>query len=178
MQRSVRNRGMGRVGACLAFASSILVLAALPSPAAAYEDRQAPQERQAPRPGSAHFTVQLTPEEVPTGGNDGGSGVARLDFDETRGTACYVVEWKGLEGDVTAGHLHEGPRGDPNGPHAIDFFNDQHFAGTQGRTEDCVTSTRDKIRDVLANPTGYYVNIHTTAFKPGAIRGQLGSAQD
>jgi hypothetical protein len=28
--------------------------------------------------------------------------------------------------------------------------------------------------DILANPAGYYMNIHSTVFGPGAVRAQLG----
>lgn len=154
-----------RLGACLVGASSLLVVAALPSTASAHDDAQ--------QQGPGHFSIRLTPEEVATGGNPGGSGEARLDLDEARETACYVVEWRNLKGEVTAAHLHAGPRGQ-DGPHAIDFFNDQHFAGQRSTASGCMGSSRDKIRAIIGNPSGYYINIHTTDFKPGAIRGQLG----
>ncbi len=28
--------------------------------------------------------------------------------------------------------------------------------------------------DLLANPSAYYVNIHSTVYQPGAVRAQLG----
>lgn len=177
MQRSVRRRGLGhgvtghgvlgRGGACLAFASSILALAALPSPAMAGGDDRHHNH------GVDHYSVRLTPEEVRDGGDRGGSGMARLELDEARQTACYVFEWDRLEGDVTAAHLHAAPRAQ-DGPHAIDFFNDAHIPGDHNMTAGCVTSTREQIREIIEHPDGYYIMIHTTAFQPGAIRGQLG----
>ncbi|MGH3684882.1 MAG: CHRD domain-containing protein [Pseudonocardiaceae bacterium] len=155
---------LGRFGVCLAFASSLLVVA-LPSTASAHDNAQ-PQ-------GPGHFAIRLTPEEVSSGGNPGGSGSARLDLDEARETACYFLEWKNLAGEVTAAHLHVGPRGQ-DGAHVIDFFNDQHFPGGNSNSSGCVPSSRDKIRAIISNPSGYYINIHTSEFKPGAIRGQLG----
>lgn len=155
----------GRFGTCLAFASSLLVAAAAPSTASAQDNAQ--------QQGPGHFTIQLTPGEVSTGGNPGGSGSARLDLDEAGETACYFVAWKDLAGDVTAAHLHLGPRGQ-DGAHAIDFFNGQHFAGGQSNASGCVPTARDKIQAIIANPAGYYINVHTTEFTTGAIRGQLG----
>lgn len=156
---------LGRFGACLACASSLLVVAALPSTASAHDNAQ--------QQGPGHFSIRLTPEEVATGGNPGGSGEARLDLDEARETACYFLEWRSLAGDITAAHLHSGPRGQ-DGPHVIDFFNDQHFPGERSNASGCVSSSRDKIRAIINNPSGHYINIHTSEFKPGAIRGQLG----
>lgn len=155
---------LGRFGACLALASSLLV-AALTSAASAHDNTL--------QPSDGHFVIRLTPEEEPGGGDRRGSGDARLDLDEAGETACYFFAWKGLAGDVTAAHLHVGPRGQDGG-HAIDFFNDQHFAGRDGNSSGCVPSSRDNIRVIVANPAGYYINIHSTEFKPGAIRGQLG----
>jgi hypothetical protein len=153
---------LGRFGACLALALSLFA-AALPSTASAHDNP----------PGPGHFTIKLTPEEEPSGGDRDGSGDARLDLDEAGQTACYSLSWKGLSGFVTAAHLHTGPRGQDGG-HAIDFFNDQHFPGEQSTASGCVPTTPDMIKAIIAKPSGYYVNVHSTEFKAGAIRGQLG----
>jgi hypothetical protein len=141
---------------CLAFASSAGVLAG-PTPALAQQGGQ--------------FTVALSGQD--SGGDADGQASARLDLDPQRGTACYEITWKKLDGMVTAFHLHAGQRG-TNGPHWIDFFNDQRFDGEQSKASDCVPSTRERIEAVINDPSAYYLQIHTTAFEDGAIRGQLG----
>lgn len=151
-------RGMGRVGVCLAFASSAAVLAGS-TPALAQQD-------------GAQFTVALSGQENVSEGDADGQGSARLDLDPQRGTACYEITWKKLDGMVTAFHLHAGQRG-TNGPHWIDFFNDQRFEGQQGKRSDCVRSTRENIEAVINDPSAYYLQLHSTAFPGGAIRGQL-----
>ncbi|MGH3656730.1 MAG: CHRD domain-containing protein [Micromonosporaceae bacterium] len=163
-----------RVGACLAFLSSILLVAALPGTAAAHDDGRAHRH--------GDFSVRLVPWEVPGGGDRGGYGFARITLDEAEERACYFIGWEELEGDVTAAHLHNAPRGH-NGPHAIDFFNDRHFDGQRDGAFGCVRvtddrhkrgmSAREKIRDIIDNPEDFSINIHTTRFKDGAIRGQL-----
>ena len=152
-----------RFGACLAVVSSVLVAAALPGTAAAHDDRGY---------GRAEFSIRLTPDQVPNGGDRGAIGAARLAFDEDRRVACYVIEWSGLKGDVTAAHLHAARRYH-DGPHAIDFFNNQSYDGNHETVAGCVTSSRKTIEDIIEHPSDYYLNIHTTRFKAGAIRGQL-----
>ena len=159
MQLSKGARGMGRVGACLAFASSAVVLAGA-TPALAQQD-------------GAQFTVALSGQENVNGGDADGQGSARLDLDPQQGTACYEITWKKLDGAVTAFHLHAAHRG-TDGPHWIDFFNEQNFDGQQGKASDCVRSTREKIEAVINDPSAYYLQLHSTAFVGGAIRGQLG----
>jgi hypothetical protein len=156
---------LGRFGARLAALSSLLVVAALPSTASAQDNPQ-PQ-------GPGHYSVPLTPEEVTGGGDHGGSGSARVDFDIAKQTVCYALSWKDLHGDVTMAHIHLAPRG-KDGPHPIDFFTDQHFPGAGSTASGCSSSTRDKMQAVIDHPADYYVIIHTTEFPDGAIRGQLG----
>jgi hypothetical protein len=166
---------LGRFGTCLTLLSSVLLVAALPSTAAAQDTRGHGEH--------GEFSIRLVPEEVAGGGDRGGSGFARLVLDEARETACYFIEWRGLEGSVTAAHIHVAPTGE-DGPHAIDLFNDKHFPGRHDTAWGCVRveddrgghghmSAREKIRDIIENPEDFYLNVHSTRYEAGAIRGQL-----
>jgi hypothetical protein len=165
MQLSARLRKIGRVGACLAFASSILVFAG-PASASAQDLATAYHH------GHKQFLVELSGDELEDGGDHNGRGVAGLDFDAELQRVCYSIAWDRLDGAVTAFHLHKAPRYHDGG-HWIDFFNDEHFDGTHSRVANCVHASRDKIYAVLDDPSDFFLNLHTTAHKAGAIRGQL-----
>ena len=163
-------RRIGRIGACLALVSSVLGLA-LPSVAAAGENSP---------PGYGYFSVQLTGKDVPNGGDSDGQGHVRLDLDPEHETACFTINWRRIDGAVTAFHLHAGHRGS-EGPRWVDFFNGKHFDGGRNTVTGCVhvngshgMSPRDKIKTIIHNPSGFYLNLHSTEFDNGAIRGQLG----
>jgi len=40
--------------------------------------------------------------------------------------------------------------------------------------ENCVIASAELAAAIVANPSDYYVNVHTPAYPGGAIRGQLG----
>ncbi|MGH4011382.1 MAG: CHRD domain-containing protein [Pseudonocardiaceae bacterium] len=164
MQHRKGVRGMGRAGAYLASASLILVLVGSTN-ALAHEVNPAHQQ------SVRHFSVELTGQESVTPADPDGQGSARLDLDPQQGTACYEITWHKLDGKVTAFHLHAGQRGS-DGPHWIDFFNGKNFAGDE-TVKDCVRSTPEQIEAVINDPTAYYLQVHSTAFEKGAIRGQL-----
>jgi hypothetical protein len=165
MWHGAGTRRMVRVGACLAFVSSILVVAGPASVAA-------PGGSPAYQPGDGQFSVQLNGKEVPGGGDPDGRGSAQLKFDAQQNTACFTISWSGLDGEVTALHLHEAVPGS-EGPHHIDFFNNQHFPGSLTDGSGCVPTTPEKIQAAKVNPAAYYLNLHSTAHEKGAIRGQL-----
>ena len=76
-----------------------------------------------------------------------------------------------LSGLITAAHIHNGPAGVNAG--VFIPFNGLPLGGT--------FSTKDKapallLKAVLDNPSAYYVNIHSTAYPGGEIRGQLACA--
>jgi hypothetical protein len=158
-------RGLTRIGLGFACVSSVLVLAG-PTSAAADEVSSVRNDR------AGHFTVQLSGQEVPEGGDPNGQGSGQLNLNAQQQTACATINWKGLAGNVTALHLHIAARGS-EGPHWVDFFNDKDFPGADGTFSGCVPAAQDKIRAVIDNPASYYLNVHSTAFAKGAIRGQL-----
>lgn len=126
--------------------------------------------------------IMLTGAQVPGSGDQNGRGFALLTFDPSRKTVCYDVSWRRLDGRVTAMHLHAGKRG-ATGPHHVDLLNEVKIPGRSASVRDCVKvedgghetgmSAAEKIREVIANPRAFYLNVHTTAKPDGAVRGQL-----
>jgi hypothetical protein len=117
-----------------------------------------------------HFTVELgganevTSGGVPNQGDQDGSGVATLIIDDS--TTPHTIAWSISVADidlpVIGAHIHQAPR-TANGPVRIDF--EAQLTGSGLADAD--------LAGVLADPTGWYVNIHTRAFPGGAIRGQI-----
>lgn len=104
-------------------------------------------------------------QEVPQPGPEGASGTATVTT-EGPDRLCYTATTENLDEPVVAAHIHDGPKGEP-GP----VFIDLEWA-TNGN-EGCVTTEASKIEAVVADPAGYYVNLHTPSHRDGAVRGQL-----
>ena len=103
----------------------------------------------------------------PGDGEPNGSGTADITIDPDTGEVCWDLSVDGI-GDVTASHIHvgaEGESGDVVVPLDVDGFS--------GTSSDCVDASDADLDAIIANPAGYYVNIHTEAFPAGAIRGQM-----
>lgn len=115
--------------------------------------------------GITDFVVDLSGDQEVGGGDPDGSGVARLAFERASRQLCFDVDVFNVD-DVTAIHIHDGDVG-VNGPVVIDF--DYPTNGFEG----CVPVDRAVLRDILRNPAGYYVNVHSVEFPDGAVRGQL-----
>lgn len=113
------------------------------------------------------FVVVLTgAEEVPAGSGDPQAiGVARLDFSRADLEVCFVLDLFRIR-QITAAHIHDGDAG-TNGPIVVDF------EWAENGPEGCVDVERDVLREILNNPAGFYVNVHTVDYPAGAIRGQL-----
>jgi len=96
-----------------------------------------------------------------------GSGTATVKVSDS-GQVCWELATKDLTGAVAA-HIHKGAKG-VSGPPVVPLTP----PGADGTSKGCATATADVAKDLVAHPGDYYVNVHTTAFKGGAIRGQLG----
>ena len=105
-------------------------------------------------------------EEVPPADPDG-SGFASISVNPGTGTVCYDVTTENIDA-VAAAHIHQEVFG-VNGDVVVDLMpTGQSWSGCN---EDV---SRALALDLIRNPSGYYVNVHTAAFPGGAIRGQLG----
>jgi CHRD domain len=111
--------------------------------------------------------------EVPGPGDPDGRGRAFVRL--AGGKACFALQWSGISAP-TAAHIHEGKAG-VAGDIVVPFFQPGLGAATLPDTlsavAGCVAVDRDLARKIAAKPRDFYVNIHTTDFAPGAIRGQL-----
>jgi hypothetical protein len=107
--------------------------------------------------------------EVPAAGDPDGSGAATVSFDaldDVDAEMCWDMAFAGIA-TPTLAHIHTGAAG-VAGPVRIDFG-----APTAGSFKGCKVVPLADADAVMANPSGFYVNIHTAEHPGGAIRGQL-----
>ena len=118
----------------------------------------------------AELMAVLSDEEVPAGSGDSdGSGLAVVTFSHIgnpTGSVCFDMSHMNIDA-ISAAHIHTGALGTAGGV-LISF--DVPTNGLSG----CVAASQAAIDDVLADPAGFYVNLHNAPFPAGAIRGQLG----
>jgi hypothetical protein len=108
--------------------------------------------------------------ETPKKGDADGHARIALTFKRASGQVCYDIRKTGLE-TAQAAHIHRGAKGKA-GPIVIPLFGTTKGAG-KGKITGCAKATRLKMDQVVANPSGFYANIHTLKFGDGAVRGQL-----
>ncbi len=115
------------------------------------------------------FVTNLTGEaEVPLGDLDG-SGVAIVRLDPDSGKVCWTYKVRDVA-PIAAAHIHVAPAG-VAGPVVIPFASAD---ATSGVSNGCTMADPALVSTIVANPSGYYVNVHNADFPPGALRGQLG----
>jgi hypothetical protein len=119
------------------------------------------------------------------GDPDGRGEVYVFGIDGDPSTLCYVLLVDKIQlvpvGQGMMAHIHEGARGD-NGPvvAALAGPEDGNAADclTEGEAGKFPTGEPGIVQRILANPTGFYVNVHNPAYPAGAIRGQLESVEE
>lgn len=113
----------------------------------------------------AVLIATLTGAAEPGGGDADGAGGFRVEADDETGDFCFTL-WADKIAKPTMAHVHEGAAGTEGKP-----------VGTlevTGKASDaCIAMEPALIKQILANPAGYYVNVHTADFPKGAVRGQL-----
>jgi CHRD domain len=113
------------------------------------------------------FSAKLSGDNEVGGGDPDGSGTAAV---KTRGTeVCYDLKWSGV--DATMAHIHWAAAG-KNGDVVVNFFANESPLDATSKAG-CVQAKESVVKAIAANPSKYYVNVHSPEFPKGAIRGQL-----
>jgi|GEM_PF-476647 len=118
--------------------------------------------------GKLLMTHLLGANEV-GGGDPNGTGTALVRLVPNKGQVCFRLSVQGVVLPAILSHIHAGAAG-VNGPVVVDFMT---APDAQGRAQGCVSAALPIINGIWSDPAGYYVNVHTTNFPKGALRGQL-----
>jgi len=119
--------------------------------------------------GGRSFTTTLTgAAEVPGPGDPDGRGTATITLNHGQGTVCWQIWVSDITLPATAAHIHEAPVG-VAGPVDVALS----APDASGFASGCATVSREEIKEIIQHPEEYYVNVHTTDYPAGALRGQL-----
>ena len=114
------------------------------------------------------FNASLTgAAEIPGPGDPDGAGSAVVAIDATANRACVLTTVSAIDLPATMAHIHSGAVG-VAGPVVVPLT-----APATATSASCGTATAAIISAIVASPVGHYVNVHTTPFPGGAIRGPL-----
>ena len=121
-----------------------------------------------PTSGGTAFTIALTGESESPAGDPVGTGTATVRMRAGQGQVCFSFQVQNIVLPAAGAHIHRGAAG-TSGPIVVQLT----APGSEGTASRCSAASRAIVRAILASPASYYVNVHTTDFAAGAIRGQL-----
>lgn len=115
-------------------------------------------------PGDTMLTARLSgAAETPPAALDG-TGLFQGRVDPAAGQLCYTLTSKNLD-TLTMAHIHVGAIG-VAGPPVV-------MLSADVPSETCIAVDKAVAAKLVASPGDYYVNVHTSKYPKGAIRGQL-----
>ena len=122
------------------------------------------------RPFSTTLTgeAEVTAAGVPNQGDLDGEGTAHITLNQGQGEVCFELNVSGITLPAIGAHIHVGAS-TTTGPVVVGLTPPD----ADGHSSGCVSADPDLIKAIRQNPENYYVNVHTTDFMPGAVRGQL-----
>jgi hypothetical protein len=108
--------------------------------------------------------------EVPGPGDPDGTGAARITLNQGQGTVCWTIHVEDITLPAAAAHIHSGPA-EVAGPVVVTLSPPDAAGDSAG----CATDVDPAlIKEIRKSPSQFYVNVHTSDFPAGAVRGQLG----
>ena len=127
--------------------------------------------------GGRPFLQQLTQEVTTTpvwSGDPDGRGTALITVNLGKSEVCWETTVSDITLPATASHIHKAGVG-IRGPIVIPLSPPVATGNGNGFASACRGGVDSELlRDILENPQDYYVNVHTSDYPAGAIRGQMG----
>lgn len=120
-----------------------------------------------PTSGGRLFSVSMTGEAESPAGDPVAIGTATIRMRAGQGQVCYRLAAENLPAAVAA-HIHRGKAG-VSGNVVVPL----RTPNAAGRSSGCTAASRGLVRSILKSRASYYVNVHTSDFPGGAVRGQL-----
>lgn len=112
-------------------------------------------------------------------GQVGATGTADLLINETQNSVTVTLDYSEVEGPFGAApgfHLHAG-EWDENGPVVVSLATGEQLDETVDSSAYSATTELSlesfDVSDIVDDPEGFYLNVHSDSFQEGAIRGQL-----
>jgi CHRD domain len=119
--------------------------------------------------GGKKLSTTLTgAAEVPGPGDPDGTGTASLRLRKGQGEICFKLTVSNITLPAAAAHIHKAPAG-VAGPIVVGLT----APDADGSVEGCVSAPRALVKDIMKHSSEYYVNVHTSDYPAGAVRGQL-----
>lgn len=122
--------------------------------------------------GGAPFTTPLTQEVTSSPvwfGDADGAGDALVTINLGQGEICWEVTVRGIALPATASHIHKAAAG-VRGAIVVPLSAPNETGAAAGCASDI---DRELLQEILTSPASFYVNVHTSEFPAGAVRGQL-----
>jgi len=114
------------------------------------------------------FNVFMTGEAESPAGEPAGTGIATIRARRNQGQVCFQMQVQAITLPSVGAHIHAGAEGSSG-----DIVVQLRAPNGQGTAAGCVAASRAVVNRILSNPAGFYVNVHSTEFPAGAVRGQL-----
>lgn len=112
-------------------------------------------------------------EEVPNPGDPDGAGNATVTFKPNTGEICWDIKVSNIVLPSLGSHIHEGKQG-VAGPIVVPFEPED----ANGLANGCTKPDAALMARIMQNPENFYVNVHSSEFPAGAVRGQLAALKD
>ncbi len=107
-------------------------------------------------------------EEAPDPGDPDGAGSAMVVLRSASSEVCWELTAANITLPAAAAHIHEGSRG-VAGPVVVPLS----APDATGAATGCATADAALLTRIMQSPENFYVNVHTSDFPAGAMRGQL-----